>query len=237
MDPSGLLLPPGAGAVPAAVVLSPICRRVAISGYPAPAVPADPMDLQEQCGDHVVIPFTAMAPGTGGGGHPGGGGSPTSSIRSPTTNDDVQKMEAESEYVCTRCMRFFFFLLICMLSSRWLSTKKFLHRSSVGSLLRVRCCWLGVFVFFQSRIPEKALVYAHPNETFGSLQVGYTTWVVAYSQLFRRAWPTPPPLSLSLHPPRLPGRAGPRRRLRERRLHGLPGLRAGVRRLGRRRRG
>ncbi len=51
------------------------------------------------------------------------------------------KVEAQSEYVCTRCMHIFARLApICTLS-RCLLTK-FLHWSSVGSLLRVCCCWL-----------------------------------------------------------------------------------------------
>ena len=53
----------------------------------------------------------------------------------------VCKMEAQSEYIYTCCTHVFARLaLICTLS-QWLSTK-FLHRSSGGSLLRVRC-WLG----------------------------------------------------------------------------------------------
>ncbi len=58
----------------------------------------------------------------------------------PTTNGGTQN--GSSVGTCKRCMRVFArFAPICMLS-RCLLTK-FLHRSSVGSLLRVSCCWLG----------------------------------------------------------------------------------------------
>ncbi len=53
------------------------------------------------------------------------------------------KMEAQLEYIYIHnaCMFLRGFVRICM-PSRQLLTKKNLHRSSVGSLLRVRC-WLG----------------------------------------------------------------------------------------------
>ncbi len=55
----------------------------------------------------------------------------------------VCKVEAQLEYTYTRCMRVFARLApICVLS-RCLVTK-FLHRSSLGSLLRVRC-WLDTW--------------------------------------------------------------------------------------------
>ena len=57
----------------------------------------------------------------------------------PTTNGDMQN--ESSVKTCTHCMHVFARSApICTLS-RCLLTK-FLHRSSVGSLLRVRC-WLG----------------------------------------------------------------------------------------------
>ena len=52
----------------------------------------------------------------------------------------ARKMKAQSEYVHIACM-FFAHLAPVRMLSRCLSTK-FLHWSSVGSLLRV-CCWLG----------------------------------------------------------------------------------------------
>ena len=57
----------------------------------------------------------------------------------------VLKTEAQSEYVHVAHTFFARLAPICMLS-RCLLTK-FLHRSSVGSLLRVRC-WLGNLFFF-----------------------------------------------------------------------------------------
>ncbi len=57
----------------------------------------------------------------------------------PTTNGGVQNISSVG--IHTRCMHFFARLApICMLGRCLLA--KFLHRSSVGSLLRV-CCWLG----------------------------------------------------------------------------------------------
>ena len=57
----------------------------------------------------------------------------------PTTNGGMQN--GSSVETCTHCMHVFARLMpICMLSRR-LETK-FLRRTSVGSLLRVRC-WLG----------------------------------------------------------------------------------------------
>ncbi len=57
------------------------------------------------------------------------------------------KMEAQSEYVHVAHTFFARLVPICLLS-RCLLTK-FLHRSSGGSLLRVRC-WLGSCLFFFS---------------------------------------------------------------------------------------
>ncbi len=59
----------------------------------------------------------------------------------PTTNGGMQ--DGSSVRICKCCIHVLArFKPICMLS-RCLLTK-FLHRSSVGSLLRVRCCcWLG----------------------------------------------------------------------------------------------
>ncbi len=69
----------------------------------------------------------------------------------PTTNGGMQN--GSPVEICTRCTHVFrtLFAPICMLS-RCLLTK-FLHRSSVGSLLGVRRCWLGatatIFLFSQ----------------------------------------------------------------------------------------
>ncbi len=48
--------------------------------------------------------------------------------------------------ICTRCVQVFAHLVQTCMLSRCLLTK-FLHRSSVGSLLRV-CCWLGSCFFY-----------------------------------------------------------------------------------------
>ena len=59
----------------------------------------------------------------------------------PTTNGDMQN--GSSVGICTRYIHAFAHLAPICILSRCLLTK-FLRRSSVGSLLRVRRCWLGV---------------------------------------------------------------------------------------------
>ncbi len=68
----------------------------------------------------------------------------------------VRKMEAQSEYVHVACTFFARLASICMLS-RCLLTK-FLRRSSVRSLLRVRC-WLGEGGWRERREEEEERAY------------------------------------------------------------------------------
>ena len=58
----------------------------------------------------------------------------------PTTNGGMQNGSSEVHIACTFVARL---ARICMLGR--CSSAKFLHRSSVGSLLGVRC-WLGIYV-------------------------------------------------------------------------------------------
>ncbi len=57
-------IPVGSNTVPSTVILTPVCKRPVIDNYPtAPILNEDsPYNLQMQCGDHVLVPFTAVAP-------------------------------------------------------------------------------------------------------------------------------------------------------------------------------
>ncbi len=80
-----------------------------------------------------------------------------SRYNSPTTNGGIQN--GSSAKICTHCIHIFACLVsICVLSWRLLT--KFLHRSSVGSLLRVRC-WLGVRVCLFQRTLHRTRQNGH----------------------------------------------------------------------------